>query len=162
MELHEAIKAVAGDGFKTCTIETDGTKAGTTIKVNGKAIADLRVFSFSFWNDDYGNNVSLGFSTAAPASGPGNFSTTTYFTLVPPTEESANAAMMMNFDMCKKNGGKMSTVNGAPCCILDGKQYFQKTSKAKAELVVASEAPLNLAPRGQNHRSEFAQIGVPK
>ena len=163
MELHEALKAVAGDGFTSCTIETDGTREGTSIKVNGKDIPDLRVLSFSFWNDDYGNNVSLGFSTSTPAAGPGEFSKMTYFTLVPPSTDAeaskAEAAgLPMNFDSCKKQGGKMSMVNGAPCCTLSGKQYFPK-KKATAELVVASDAPLNLMPRGGDLRKRFTQIG---
>lgn len=127
MEPNEAIKAIAGDGFKSCTIETDGTRAGTTIKVNGQAVPDLRVFSFSFFNDDYSNNVSLGFSTNSPAGGPGEFSKTTYFALVPPDDNDDDSA-----------------------------------EASKATLVVASNAPLNLLPRGGELRAQLAQIGTAK
>ena len=45
-------KAVASQAFSKLTIETDGTKAGTKILLNGKEIEDLVSLSLMIWPRD--------------------------------------------------------------------------------------------------------------
>ena len=87
-------KTVAATAFTKIEITSDGTREGTAIKLNGKEIPNLQVLGFTFWNDDYGNNVSLDFSTRDAGAEPGTLSQTTYWRLVPPAKEAdpANAA----------------------------------------------------------------------
>jgi hypothetical protein len=78
-------KAEAGQKLTKLEIESDGTREGTTLKVNGKAVKDLASLSFYFWNDDMPGNVSLGYSVKDnPAEGSGEIGSTTYYSLCPP------------------------------------------------------------------------------
>ena len=73
--------------FTKATIETDGTRAGTKITVNGKEVQDLASFRFSFWNDDYGSPVSLAFSVEDQSVEAGALREYKSYHLVPPQEQ---------------------------------------------------------------------------
>lgn len=88
----EYTQSTAAQKFESITIESDGTKEGTVIKVNGKAIKNVASSYFCFWNDTYGNNVCFEFSTKDLKAEPGTLQQTVYFRLCPPlASASANA-----------------------------------------------------------------------
>jgi hypothetical protein len=77
-------KAIAGTKLTKLEIESDGTRAGTTLKVNGKEVKDLASLSFYFWNDCLPNNVTFGYSVADKAEeNSGEIASTTYYSLTP-------------------------------------------------------------------------------
>jgi hypothetical protein len=74
-------KAIAGTKLTKLEIESDGTRAGTTLKVNGKEVKDIASLSFYFWNDDLPGNLSFGYSVQDKAAESGEIASTTYFSL---------------------------------------------------------------------------------
>jgi hypothetical protein len=91
--MNEFNKAVATTEFTSLSIESDGTRAGTVIKVNGKEVKNASTAYLSFYNDEYGNAVTFEFSTVDGDRSPGTLSNTTYWRLIPPVEDSAKAAI---------------------------------------------------------------------
>jgi hypothetical protein len=85
-------QAVAAQKFSKVEVTSDGTRKGTVVKVNGATVPNMRTFSFTFWDDDYGQAVSMGFSTAEEPK-PGTLQQTQYFRLVPPSQEEAEATI---------------------------------------------------------------------
>ncbi len=86
-------KSTASTEFTNVEITSNGTRAGTVVKVNGKEVKNLASACLTFYNDDYGNNVYLEFSTRdGDSKSPGTLVNTTYWRLVPPVEEPATAA----------------------------------------------------------------------
>jgi hypothetical protein len=86
-----AQKAVASINFNKLEIESDGTRAGTKILLNGKAIENLASLSFTFFNSDY-SPVSLGFRVEDQEIKAGTLLGSTYFSLIPPKPDDADAS----------------------------------------------------------------------
>ena len=86
-----AQKAVAAINFNKLEIESDGTRAGTKILLNGKAIENLASLSFTFFNSDY-SPVSLGFRVEDQEIKAGTLLGSTYFSLIPPKPDDADAS----------------------------------------------------------------------
>ena len=86
-----AQKAVAAINFNKIEIESDGTRAGTKIMLNGKAIENLASLSFTFFNSDY-SPVSLGFRVEDQEIKAGTLLGSTYFSLIPPKPDDADAS----------------------------------------------------------------------
>ena len=72
-------KAVASQTFTKLSIETDGTKAGTKILLNGKEIDDLVSLSLMIWPRDSYMPVSLGFRVEDRDAKPGTLTSSTYY-----------------------------------------------------------------------------------
>ena len=86
-----AQKAVASINFNKLEIESDGTRAGTKIPLNGKAIENMASLSFTFFNSDY-SPVSLGFRVEDQKIKSGTLLGSTYFSLIPPKPDDADAS----------------------------------------------------------------------
>ena len=86
-----AQKAVASINFNKLEIESDGTRAGTKILLNGKAIENLASLTFTFFNSDY-SPVSLGFRVEDQEIKAGTLLGSTYFSLIPPKPDDADAS----------------------------------------------------------------------
>ncbi len=87
----DPVLAVASQTFTKLSIETDGTKEGTTILLNGKAIENLASLSLMIWPRDSYMPVSLGFRVEDRESNPGTLSTSTYYSLIPPKPSDGTA-----------------------------------------------------------------------
>ena len=86
-----AKKAVASINFNKIEIESDGTRVGTKILLNGKSIENLASLSFTFFNSDY-SPVSLGFRVEDQEIKAGTLLGSTYFSLIPPKPDDADAS----------------------------------------------------------------------
>lgn len=86
-------KASAASTFSSVEITSDGTRAGTVIKVNGKEITGLQTLGFNFYNDDLPGNVGLSFTTRDAQPQPGTLAQTTFWQLHPPENEEAEASL---------------------------------------------------------------------
>ena len=85
------VKATAALEFKSLSIKSNGTKAGSTILLNGEPIKNLAALNFSFYDDCYGPAIRLGITTREKPTKPGNFSQMSFWELQPPPEPKATA-----------------------------------------------------------------------
>ena len=90
--LAQFTQAMGANKFEKLEIVSDGTQAGTSIKLNGKEIPDLYSADFDFYRSEYSQGVCFNFCTAKEAK-PGELRETHYFCLIPPTRMDADASV---------------------------------------------------------------------
>lgn len=81
----DAELATAATKFEKITIESDGTKKGTVIKVNGKEVSNLSSMSF-YWYDSSYSPVSFSYTVRDPDPKPGTLHSCTTYRLCSPVE----------------------------------------------------------------------------
>lgn len=84
-------QATAATKFTKLEIVSDGTKDGTTIKVNGKAIPNLSSMYFSFYDSTY-CPLCIEYTTREKDTKPGELGSYTSYRLNPPAPAAANRA----------------------------------------------------------------------
>jgi hypothetical protein len=79
-----AAQAVAASKVDKIEIASDGTVAGTTVTVNGKAVKNVSSAYFSFYNESYDKCVNFSYTTKEAKPADGGLVSQTSFRLVAP------------------------------------------------------------------------------
>lgn len=85
-------KAVAAQAFDKIEFTSDGTVAGSSMKVNGKEVKNLTYMNVTLYSDEYYKGVGVRYQVVDPNPKAGELLEARTFTLIPKPEPKADAA----------------------------------------------------------------------